>query len=91
MKNITMNYSKKNNVNLKPHKKIRIAIISSPWYSVPPSGYGGIERMIDNIAVGLKNRGYDITLFCANGSSSKVRRVFTHKTPLAQKKFLSLT
>lgn len=41
---------------------MRIAIVSSPWYEVPPKGYGGIESVCDVLAKGLTSRGHDVTL-----------------------------
>lgn len=41
----------------------RIAMISSPWYSVPPIGYGGSELIVYNLCKGLIQRGWEVTLF----------------------------
>jgi glycosyltransferase involved in cell wall biosynthesis len=46
----------------------RIAIIVSPWYPVPPGGYGGIELMAYNLARELTHRGHKVTLLGRQGS-----------------------
>ena len=47
---------------------MRIALIAPPWYTIPPSGYGGIEWVVALLADGLTERGHDVTLFAAPGS-----------------------
>src|SRR6202165_1954517 len=49
-------------------KKMNIALISSPWYPVPPHGYGGIELVVGLLAAGLRKRGHQVHLFGAEGS-----------------------
>ena len=46
----------------------RIAIIVSPWYPVPPDGYGGIELMAFNLGGELANRGHQVTIIGRQGS-----------------------
>src|SRR2546427_3346339 len=46
----------------------RVAIIVSPWYPVPPSGYGGIELIAYNLRRGLANRGPHGPLLRGQGS-----------------------
>lgn len=40
----------------------RVALIVSPWYPVPPNGYGGIELMAYNLARELSTRGHEVTV-----------------------------
>jgi glycosyltransferase involved in cell wall biosynthesis len=54
---------------------IRIAVIAPPWYSVPPSGYGGIEWVVALLADGLTDRGHEVTLFAPPGSETDARLV----------------
>jgi glycosyltransferase involved in cell wall biosynthesis len=49
-------------------KKLNIALISPPWYPVPPHGYGGIELVVGLLAQGLRNHGHQVHLFGAEGS-----------------------
>ena len=44
---------------------MRIALIAPPWYTIPPSGYGGIEWVVALLADGLTDRGHEVTLFAA--------------------------
>lgn len=46
----------------------RIAVIAPPWYPVPPSGYGGIELVVDLLVRELRRRNLDVTLFAPEGS-----------------------
>ena len=54
---------------------MRIAVIAPPWYSVPPSGYGGIEWVVALLADGLTDRGHQVTLFAPPGSETDARLV----------------
>ena len=47
----------------------RIAMIVSPWYPVPPMGYGGIELMAYNLARELRARGHEVAVIGQQGSS----------------------
>jgi glycosyltransferase involved in cell wall biosynthesis len=46
----------------------RIALIVSPWFPVPPTGYGGIELMAYNLARELTQRGHKVTVLGRQGS-----------------------
>ena len=46
----------------------RVALIVSPWYPVPPNGYGGIELMAYNLARELASRGHEVTVLGQQGS-----------------------
>ncbi len=47
---------------------MRIALIASPFISVPPMRYGGTELFIAQLAEGLKKLGFDVVVY-ANGQS----------------------
>jgi hypothetical protein len=47
---------------------LRIAIVSPPWYPVPPEGYGGIELLIYLLAQELHERGHQVTVIGSQGS-----------------------
>jgi glycosyltransferase involved in cell wall biosynthesis len=53
----------------------RIAMIVSPWYPVPPVGYGGIELMAFNLARELQLRGHQVTLIGQQGSKGPFETV----------------
>jgi glycosyltransferase involved in cell wall biosynthesis len=41
---------------------MKIAIIADPFIPIPPLNYGGIERIIHFLIVGLKERGHEVIL-----------------------------
>jgi glycosyltransferase involved in cell wall biosynthesis len=47
---------------------MRILLLMDPFIRVPPAHYGGIERVIADLADGLTESGHDITLWAAPGS-----------------------
>ena len=47
---------------------LRIALIVSPWFPVPPTGYGGIELMAYNLARELAARKHKVTVLGRQGS-----------------------
>lgn len=48
--------------------KLRIALISTPFFGVPPKKYGGLEQVIWDLAEGLDELGHIVTLFAPEGS-----------------------
>jgi glycosyltransferase involved in cell wall biosynthesis len=59
---------------------VRIAIVSPPWFPVPPTGYGGIEWIVSLLADGLVARGHEVTLFASGDSrtSASLAAVYEH-------------
>jgi len=47
---------------------LRVLVLMDPVIPVPPRHYGGIERVIADVAAGLSRRGHDVTLWAAPGS-----------------------
>ncbi|MCX7621708.1 MAG: glycosyltransferase family 4 protein [Acidimicrobiales bacterium] len=47
---------------------MRIGLIAPPWFELPPSGYGGTERVVVGLATELTRRGHEVTTFAAPGS-----------------------
>jgi glycosyltransferase involved in cell wall biosynthesis len=45
-------------------------MLAPPWISVPPVGYGGVESVVSVLTEALVQRGNEVTLFCAPGSTS---------------------
>jgi len=54
---------------------LRIALTADPELPVPPSQYGGIERIVDMLARALLARGHSVTLFAHRASSCPVKHV----------------
>lgn len=50
--------------------RLRIVIVSPPWFELPPKGYGGIEWMCYWLVEGLVALGHDVTLFGAGQSQT---------------------
>ncbi|HEY0783321.1 MAG TPA: glycosyltransferase [Thermoanaerobaculia bacterium] len=48
----------------------RILLLMDPYIRVPPLHYGGIERVIADLADGLVARGHEVTLWAAPGSQT---------------------
>lgn len=51
------------------------------WFSVPPTGYGGIELVVSLLADGFADAGHDVTLFAAGGSRTRAHLVETVAAP----------
>ena len=47
---------------------MKILLVMDPYIKVPPDHYGGIERVIADLADGLARSGHDVTLWAAPGS-----------------------
>lgn len=52
---------------------MRIAQVAPLFETVPPSGYGGTERIIATLCDGMVARGHDVTLFAAAGSGTSAK------------------
>jgi glycosyltransferase involved in cell wall biosynthesis len=58
---------------------MRIAILSPPWFPVPPTGYGGIEWIVSLLADGLTDAGHDVTLFASGDSRTRARLAWVYE------------
>ena len=56
---------------------MRIAQVAPPFETVPPSGYGGTERVIHTLTEELVRRGHEVTLFASGDSRTSARLVPT--------------
>ena len=61
-------------------QSLRVALVAPPYLTVPPQGYGGIERIVALLADELVARGHDVTVFAAPGSSTRARLVVPLET-----------
>jgi glycosyltransferase involved in cell wall biosynthesis len=48
--------------------RLKIAQIAPLWMTVPPSTYGGTERVVHLLTEGLVRRGHDVTLYASGDS-----------------------
>src|SRR5262249_35001837 len=53
--------------------RLQIAQLAPPFETVPPSGYGGTERVVSTLTEEQVRRGHDVTLFAAAGSRTEAR------------------
>lgn len=49
--------------------RLRVGLLAPPWVTVPPRSYGGIEQVVATLAAGLGERGHEVVLVAAPGSS----------------------
>ena len=54
---------------------LRIAQLAPPFETVPPSGYGGTERVVSVLTEEFVRRGHEVTLFAAGDSRTAARLV----------------
>jgi glycosyltransferase involved in cell wall biosynthesis len=52
---------------------MRIAQVAPPFERLPPSGYGGTERVISTLTEQLVQRGHEVTLFASGDSRTSAR------------------
>lgn len=53
---------------------MRIALVASPFISVPPTRYGGTELFISHLAEGLNRRGIETVVYCNGESTVNVKK-----------------
>ena len=56
---------------------MRIAQLAPPFESVPPTRYGGTERVVSTLTEELARRGHDVALFASGDSRTSARLVPT--------------
>lgn len=61
---------------------MRIGMIAPLWETVPPSGYGGIERIVDLLVRRLMARGHDVILFATGDSTCPAQLAWTEPVAL---------
>jgi glycosyltransferase involved in cell wall biosynthesis len=63
---------------------MRIGLIAPIWEPTPPTGYGGIERVVDVLARHLDRMGHEVTLYATGDSTCPVERVWSEPIALRQ-------
>lgn len=63
-------------------RPLRIAQVAPPMEAVPPSGYGGTERIVAELIDELTRRGHVVTLFASGDSTARCELVPTVPTAL---------
>ena len=65
-------------------RKLRIAQVAPLWFTIPPKGYGGIERIVAMLTEELMQRGHEITLFASPGSTTSARLISVFDKSLSE-------
>ena len=63
-------------------RPLRIAQVAPLYETVPPTGYGGTERVVAALCDELVDRGHHVTLFASGGSRTDARLVAATSAPL---------
>jgi glycosyltransferase involved in cell wall biosynthesis len=63
---------------------MRIGLIAPPWLPVPPVGYGGTEKVVDDLARALQLLGHEVILFTVGSSTCPVQRLFRYDDPVPE-------
>ena len=61
--------------------RMRIAITADPYLPVPPTHYGGIERVIDLLVRELAGRGHEVSLIAHPDSRTSARLIAYGRPP----------
>ncbi len=64
---------------------MRIAQVAPLYENVPPTGYGGTERVIAGLCDGLVAAGHDVTLFATGRSQTSARLESFIEEPLRER------
>lgn len=65
-----------------PGRRLRIAQVAPPFERVPPSAYGGTERIVHELTAELVRRGHDVTVFASGDSDVPGRLIPTVETAM---------
>jgi glycosyltransferase involved in cell wall biosynthesis len=61
---------------------MRVVQIAPPWFPIPPTGYGGIERVVHDLTEGLIAAGCEVILCAPAGSKTNARLIETVARPV---------
>ena len=50
------------------NRTLRIGIVAPPLVRIPPKAYAGTERIVAAVALGMHERGHEVTVFAAGDS-----------------------
>lgn len=60
---------------------MKILQIAPPWFPVPPTKYGGTERIVAALTDGLVAKGHDVTLHASGGSRTRATLQTVYDVP----------
>ncbi len=72
----------KGEATIKAPADLKVALLAAPFIPVPPKGYGGLERIVYDLAVALAKLGVKVTVFGADGSQAEGCEVVTFGPPI---------
>src|SRR3989344_3197287 len=61
---------------------MKIVLLSPPWIPLPPTGYGGIERIVYYLSEGLKSKGHNVIVYATGDSRISSELRYFHKKSL---------
>jgi glycosyltransferase involved in cell wall biosynthesis len=64
---------------------LRIALVAPPYFTVPPSGYGGVESVVADLADALVAHGHCVTLIGAGRSGTAAEFVPVWENPIPER------
>ncbi|HEV2373553.1 MAG TPA: glycosyltransferase family 4 protein [Streptosporangiaceae bacterium] len=66
-------------------RRLRIAMVAPPYFTVPPAAYGGVESVIADLVDALVDRGHEVTLVGAGERLTRAQIfIATYHTPPAE-------
>jgi glycosyltransferase involved in cell wall biosynthesis len=66
-------------------KTLNVAMIAPPYFSVPPTAYGGVEAVVADLVDALIDRGHQVTLIGAGRHRTRAQRFLaTYQQPPAE-------
>lgn len=63
------------------NRRLDIAMVSTPWFELPPAAYGGIESMCADLVDGLVELGHNVTVIGVGANGTKGNFIATEDTP----------
>lgn len=62
-------------VSVASSRRLHIVLVAPPYFEVPPTGYGGVEAVVAQLADALVERGHRVTLLGAGRNGTKAEFV----------------
>jgi glycosyltransferase involved in cell wall biosynthesis len=64
---------------------LRIVLVAPPYFDIPPTGYGGVEVVVAELADALVKRGHDVTVLGAGAPRTSARLIPLWERTLAER------
>lgn len=79
---VKQDISSKPKLKLTSDSKLKIALISTPYFTTRPPMYGGLESVVADLGEALAEMGHDVTVFCADGSKVEGCKIVEFGPPI---------